>query len=87
MKAGLMFGISMLSLRDKETAMKIRYAIEKEIEVPDNHSDTMIDDILKESVELRKASVGFGKMKMRQLSYLNFFRGINEGLDCGEYRW
>ena len=48
MKAGLMFGISMLSLRDKEAAMKIRYAIEKEIEVPDNYSDIMIDDIIKE---------------------------------------
>lgn len=48
MKAGLMFGISMLSLRDKEAAMKIRYAIEKEIEVPDNYSDTMVDDIIKE---------------------------------------
>lgn len=43
-----MFGISMLSLRDKEAAMKIRYAIEKEIEVPDNYSDTMVDDIIKE---------------------------------------
>lgn len=28
--------------------MKIRYAIEKEIEVPDNYSDEMIDDIIKE---------------------------------------
>ena len=28
--------------------MKSRYAIEKEIEVPDNYSDTMIDDIIKE---------------------------------------
>lgn len=48
MKAGLMFGTSMLSLQDKEAAMKIRYAIEKEIEVPDNYSDTMVDDIIKE---------------------------------------
>ena len=48
MKAGLMFGTSMLSLRDKESAMKSRYAIEKEIEVPDNYSDIMIDDIIKE---------------------------------------
>lgn len=48
MKAGPTFGISMLSLQDKEAAMKIRYAIEKEIEVPDNYSDTMIDDIIKE---------------------------------------
>lgn len=48
MKVGLTFGTSMLSLRDKEATMKIRYAIEKEIEVPDNYSDTMIDDILKE---------------------------------------
>ena len=48
MKVGLMFGISMLSLRDKEIIMKIRYAIEKEIEVPDNYSDEMIDDIIKE---------------------------------------
>lgn len=28
--------------------MRIRYAIEKEIEVPDNYCDTMIDDIIKE---------------------------------------
>lgn len=48
MKVGLTFGTSMLSLRDKEAAMKSRYAIEKEIEVPDNYSDTMIDDIIKE---------------------------------------
>ena len=57
MKAGLMFGISMPSLRDKEAAMKIRYAIEKELEVPDNYSDTMIDDILKEKC---LAEEGFG---------------------------
>ena len=37
--------------------MKIRYAIEKEIEVPDNYSDTMIDDILKEKC---RAEEGFG---------------------------
>lgn len=36
--------------------MKIRYAIEKEIEVPDNYSDTMIDDIIKEKA---KAEEGF----------------------------
>ena len=42
----------MLSLQDKEAAMKIRYAIEKEIEVPDNYSDIMIDDILNEITEL-----------------------------------
>lgn len=28
--------------------MKIRYAIEKEIEVPDSYSDEMIDDVIKE---------------------------------------
>ena len=56
MKVGLTFGTSMLSLRDKEAAMKIRYAIEKEIEVPDNYSDTMIDDIIKEKT---KAEEGF----------------------------
>ena len=54
MKAGLMFGISMLSLRDKEAAMKIRYAIEKEIEVPDDYSDEMIDDVIKEKCEEEK---------------------------------
>lgn len=52
MKAGLMFGISTLRLRDKEAAMKIRYAIEKEIEVPDNYSNTMIDDIIKEKLKV-----------------------------------
>lgn len=56
MKAGLMFGISMLSLQDKEAAMKSRYTVEKEIEVPDNYSDIMIDDIIKEKF---KAEGGF----------------------------
>lgn len=52
MKVGLTFGIFMLSLRDKEAAMRIRYAIEKEIEVPDNYSNTMIDDIIKEKLKV-----------------------------------
>lgn len=52
MKAGLMFGTFMLSLQDKEAAMKIRYAIEKEIEVPDNYSNIMIDDIIKEKLKV-----------------------------------
>lgn len=32
--------------------MKIRYAIEKEIEVPDNYSNIMIDDIIKEKLKV-----------------------------------
>lgn len=56
MKAGLTFGIFMLSLQDKGIAMRIRYAIEKEIEVPDNYSDIMIDDIIEEKF---KAEGGF----------------------------
>ena len=54
MKVGLTFGTSMLNLRDKKAAMKIRYAIEKEIEVPDNYSDTMIDDIIKENCKAER---------------------------------
>ena len=34
--------------------MKIRYAIEKEIEVPDDYSDEMIDDVTKEKCEEEK---------------------------------
>ena len=49
-----MFGISMLSLRDKAAAMKIRYAIEKEIEVPDDYSDEMIDDVIKAKCDEEK---------------------------------
>ena len=32
---------------EEEKLMKIRYAIEKEIEVPDDCSDEMIDDVIK----------------------------------------
>ena len=34
--------------------MKIRYAIEKEIEVPDDYSDEMINDVIKEKCEEEK---------------------------------
>lgn len=34
--------------------MKIRYAIEKEIEVPDDYSDEIIDDVIKAKCEEEK---------------------------------
>ena len=34
--------------------MKIRYAIEKEIEIPDDYSDEMIDNVIKEKCEEEK---------------------------------
>ena len=34
--------------------MKIRYAIEKEIEVPDDYPDEMIDNVIKEKCEEEK---------------------------------
>ena len=34
--------------------MKIRYAIEKEIEVPDDYSDEMIDDVIKAKCDEEK---------------------------------
>lgn len=34
--------------------MKIKYAIEKEIEVPDDYSDEMIDDVIKAKCEEEK---------------------------------
>ena len=34
--------------------MKIRYAIEKEIEVPDDYPDEMIDDVIKAKCEEEK---------------------------------
>ena len=75
MKAGLMFGISMLSLRDKEAVMKIKYAIEKEIEVPDNYSDIMIDDIIKEKF---KAEGGFDYIWRDENETTELFEFFNE---------
>lgn len=34
--------------------MKIRYAIEKEIEVPDDYTDEMIDDVIKAKCDEEK---------------------------------
>ena len=39
---------------EEENFMKIRYAIEKEIQVPDDYSDEMIDNIIKEKCEEEK---------------------------------
>lgn len=75
MKVGLTFGTSMLSLRDKEAAMKIRYAIEKEIEVPDNYSDTMIDDMLKEKCQTEE---GFGWIWQDEDETTELFEFFNE---------
>ena len=75
MKAGLTFGISMLSLRDKEAAMKSRYTVEKEIEVPDNYSDIMIDDIIKEKF---KAEGGFDYIWQDENETTELFEFFNE---------
>ena len=39
---------------EEENFMKIRYAIEKEIEVPDDYSDEMIDNVIKAKCEEEK---------------------------------
>lgn len=65
----------MLSLRDKEAAMKSRYAIEKEIEVPDNYSDIMIDDIIKEKF---KTEGGFDYIWQDENETTELFEFFNE---------
>ena len=55
--------------------MKIRYTVEKEIEVPDNYSDIMIDDIIKEKF---KAEGGFDYIWRDENETTELFEFFNE---------
>ena len=84
MKAGLTFGIFMLSLRDKEAAMKIKYTVEREL------ADVMVDKRIK-----RKCNSGsnLNYIWQNEKELLKFFEFLlkemrsDEGLDCGGYKW
>lgn len=84
MKVGLTFGTSMLSLRDKEAAMKSRYTVEREL------ADVMVDKRIK-----RKCNSGsnLNYIWQNEKELLKFFEFLlkemrsDEGLDCGGYKW
>ena len=83
MKAGLMFGTSILSLRDKEAAMKIRYTVKREL------ADVMVDKRIKKKYNSGSNLNYIWQNEKELLKFFEFLlrRGSDEGLDCGEYRW
>ena len=83
MKVGLMFGISMLSLQDKEAAMKSRYTVEREL------ADVIVDKRIK-----RKCNSGsnLNYIWQNEKELLKFFEFLlkemrsDEGLGCRKHR-
>lgn len=83
MKVGLTFGTSMLSLRDKEAAMKIRYTVEREL------ADVIVDKRIK-----RKCNSGsnLNYIWQNEKELLKFFEFLlkemrsDEGLGCRKHR-
>ena len=84
MKAGLTFGISMLSLQDKGAAMKGRYTVEREL------ADVIVDKRIK-----RKCNSGsnLNYIWQNEKELLKFFEFLlkemrsDEGLGCRKHRW
>ena len=84
MKVGLTFGTSMLSLQDKEAAMKGRYTVEREL------ADVIVDKRIK-----RKCNSGsnLNYIWQNEKELLKFFEFLlkemrsDEGLGCRKHRW
>ena len=55
--------------------MKSRYTVEKEIKVPDNYSDIMIDDIIKEKC---RDEEGFSQIWQDENETTELFEFFNE---------